>query len=228
MGKTSTREFYENKLRDTIVRDAMLLERENNGETKFIKTYLDQYPRYIRRELHKYFWKNEKVMSKIYTQYKKQEEEGPYNIFIFGNAARGKTVFACCLALYMQYRVFLDKREKNPDYPYLIPKLKLCTEGGILENLQDKIASGKSASTAEYKTIPFMVLDDLGATKPTDWGLSQMYLIMNQRLLDIVPTILTANKSLEELIDFYQNDRLVHRLYGVQVHAKDLGVFEIL
>lgn len=43
-----------------------------------------------------------------------------------------------------------------------------------------------------------LVLDELGATKPTDWVQDQLYLIINERYVRSLPTILTTNFRLTD------------------------------
>lgn len=223
------RAFYDKRLRQYLERDAMSVQKEIDGETRYIHGILEGYPRHIRQQVHKYFWKNESAMRKIYNKFKKFED-GPYSVFIYGNVAKGKTIFACCLALYMLHCSYLNKMVKNRNVEYgALNNLAVYAECDIIANLQSAIKSENSEySLSLYDSRPFLVFDDLGATKPTDWGVSQIYTILNRRFSKAIPTICTANKSLSELAEFYQNDRIIHRLYGVQVHATEKGVFKIL
>jgi DNA replication protein DnaC len=46
-----------------------------------------------------------------------------------------------------------------------------------------------------------LVLDDLGAEKPSDWVREQLYVIINRRYENMLPTIITTNCTTKELID---------------------------
>jgi DNA replication protein DnaC len=48
---------------------------------------------------------------------------------------------------------------------------------------------------------PLLVLDDLGAEKPSDWVREQLYVIINRRYENMLPTIITTNCTTKELID---------------------------
>lgn len=48
---------------------------------------------------------------------------------------------------------------------------------------------------------PLLVLDDLGAEKPSDWVREQLYVIINRRYENMLPTIITTNCSMQELVD---------------------------
>jgi DNA replication protein DnaC len=44
-----------------------------------------------------------------------------------------------------------------------------------------------------------LILDDMGAEKPSEWTMATMYDILNTRIDDVLPTIITSNLKLEEL-----------------------------
>lgn len=60
---------------------------------------------------------------------------------------------------------------------------------------------GDSALLQRVTNVNLLVLDDLGAERPTEWVQEQMYHILNTRLINGRPTIVTTNCSVQELID---------------------------
>jgi DNA replication protein DnaC len=52
------------------------------------------------------------------------------------------------------------------------------------------------------RTIPILILDDLGAHNYTDWTRNRLYSIINYRMNDQLPTIITSNLSLEEMEEY--------------------------
>lgn len=52
------------------------------------------------------------------------------------------------------------------------------------------------------RTIPILILDDLGAHNYTDWTRNRLYSIINYRMNDLLPTIITSNLSLDEMEDY--------------------------
>lgn len=52
------------------------------------------------------------------------------------------------------------------------------------------------------RTIPILILDDLGAHNYTDWTRNRLYSIINYRLNEHLPTVITSNLSLEEMEDY--------------------------
>lgn len=53
---------------------------------------------------------------------------------------------------------------------------------------------------AVYKTVDLLVIDDLGKELCTDWSLSTLYTIINDRYEDMKPTIITTNYNAQNLI----------------------------
>lgn len=51
-----------------------------------------------------------------------------------------------------------------------------------------------------YKKVDLLIIDDLGKEQCTDWGMSTLYSILNDRYEDMKPTIITTNYDTESLI----------------------------
>lgn len=49
------------------------------------------------------------------------------------------------------------------------------------------------------REVPILILDDLGAHNYTDWTRNRIYSIINYRLNEQLPTVITTNLSLEEM-----------------------------
>lgn len=52
------------------------------------------------------------------------------------------------------------------------------------------------------REIPILILDDLGAHNYTDWTRNRIYSIINYRLNEELPTVITSNLSLEEMEEY--------------------------
>lgn len=63
------------------------------------------------------------------------------------------------------------------------------------------------------KNLDVVVLDDLGAEKNTDWVAERLYVIVNARYNEMLPTIITSNLELEELEGHQSWERIVSRLF---------------
>ena len=68
----------------------------------------------------------------------------------------------------------------------------------------------------EYTLRYLLILDDLGAEKPTDYALSSLYMIVDDRINYRNRTIVTTNLSLQE-IEQKMDARLASRLAGMTV-----------
>jgi DNA replication protein DnaC len=56
------------------------------------------------------------------------------------------------------------------------------------------------ARLEQLKTIGFLVIDDLGTERPSDWGLARLYDIIDARYAARRPTVVTSNVSLLRLL----------------------------
>jgi DNA replication protein DnaC len=59
--------------------------------------------------------------------------------------------------------------------------------------------------------VPLLVLDDLGSERVTDWVREQIFLIINSRYEEMLPTVVTTNDTLEEL-EKHVGQRIISRL----------------
>lgn len=64
----------------------------------------------------------------------------------------------------------------------------------------------------QFQAAPVLVLDDLGAEKPSEWVDEQLYRLADFRHNKLLPTIVTANMSVQQL-EIRYNDRLMRRLF---------------
>lgn len=76
------------------------------------------------------------------------------------------------------------------------------------------------------KTAELLVLDDLGAEKASDWVREQLFMLINARYENLLPTIITTNSSLEELAEpNVLGQRIVSRIVemtdGVIIETED-------
>jgi len=71
---------------------------------------------------------------------------------------------------------------------------------------------------------PLLALDDLGAEKPSEWVREQLYVIINRRYENMLPTIVTTNCSTQELVDRIGQrtvSRLIEMTTPYKIAAKD-------
>lgn len=76
------------------------------------------------------------------------------------------------------------------------------------------------------KRVPVLVLDDVGAERPTEWARQQLLLLVDYRMLHKLPTIFTSNFDPDALAerlghdDPIVGDRIVSRMSGGAVQAQ--------
>jgi len=129
-----------------------------------------------------------------------QKSEG---IYLWGNTGTGKTHIACAIGKFLLKDGF---------------NVIFYSSGKLLEkiredyNVNDNNVEGIFATLMDFKGI--LILDDIGAEKTTDWVVERLYIILNERYEQMLPTIFTSNCDLQTLCDQI-GDRIVSRIAGM-------------
>ncbi len=131
--------------------------------------------------------------------------------FITGAVGSGKTTLACKLLLDIAEREYLLNK----------PVLGITAFWSVPTLLQDIRACYNSDDRGQEISLidsliktPWIVLDDLGAEKTTEWVLQTLYLVINSRYDAERGTIITSNLSLDELAEKL-GDRIASRIAGM-------------
>lgn len=124
----------------------------------------------------------------------------PFDLVLSGGAGSGKTHLAVAI---LRELVRLCKILDGPkawcgddrkgcfvSVPELLAKIRATYSdpNGDEEGLIDK-----------YASVKYLVLDDLGAEKSTEWSISTLYLIIDRRYREMLPTIVTTNLTVDEI-----------------------------
>lgn len=78
----------------------------------------------------------------------------------------------------------------------------------IVPDLLDQLRATYKSDESELdlldtaREIPVLILDDLGAHNYTDWTRNRLYTIINYRLNEQLPTVITSNLSLGEMEEY--------------------------
>lgn len=123
-------------------------------------------------------------------------------LYIEGTNGTGKTHLAAAIALQLI-------REGIP---------VICkTSSDLLQDIKRSF-SFEGAKEHEvldiYKKVDLLIIDDLGKEQCSDWSMSTLYAIMNDRYEDMKPTIVTTNYNASDLADAltpkgYDNTKIV-------------------
>jgi DNA replication protein DnaC len=85
-------------------------------------------------------------------------------------------------------------------------KLYASLRPGVVEDFE--------AAFAGWSGVPLLLLDDLGAAKPSTWIEEITYRLIDERYADCLPTIITSNLTPREMEAMF-GDRTVSRLAGM-------------
>lgn len=127
-------------------------------------------------------------------------ESAGLGLLFIGPVGSGKTFLAACIANALIER---DKRVLFLVVPDLLDELRATFSN------KGEFSEIDLLDTA--REIPILVLDDLGAHNYTEWTRNRIYSIINFRLNQQLPTVITSNLSLEDM-ENYLGDRTTSRL----------------
>lgn len=141
---------------------------------------------------------------------------GRSGLFITGAVGCGKThLAAAMLAAWLEGALIEGERTGQHYYPSACGKWTTVPE--FLMRLRGTFrrdaAETEERVVREYLKLPFLVLDDLGAEKATDWTGQSLYVLVSGRINACLPTVVTSNLTLGELHD--SDPRLASRLGGM-------------
>lgn len=146
------------------------------------------------------------------------------SLFLTGPTGTGKSVTAA--VLLWEYARAATEREDGGRIGWTGSFL-FVTVPQWLSLLRGSFGTGETAGILERtRGARVLVLDDIGAERPTDWTLGELTLLVDHRYSEELPTILTSNLSLPELSDRLGDDRIPSRISGwcraVKLEGRDL------
>ena len=123
------------------------------------------------------------------------------NLLFSGNTGLGKTFLSACIARSVADQGFSVVYESAGH-------LFSALEKARFENNEEN-----RRAAAKYRECDLLILDDLGTELPGQFVTAALYSLVNDRLLENKPTIISTNLSEEELVRRY-NPQIASRLRG--------------
>lgn len=116
--------------------------------------------------------------------------------YLYGKTGRGKT-YAACGAI----RAFVEAHVKciEGTWLYIGPRAKFVNTPAWFWDMKDTYGrSGESEKDVfdRYAHAKLLVLDDLGKGSNTGWAVERLYLLLDYRCNNGLPTIITSNYGL--------------------------------
>ncbi len=132
-----------------------------------------------------------------------QPEPGRNGLFISGPPGTGKTHLAAAIS----------NRLLSQGKPVIC--MTMIDLLGRIKHTFNESGSDEWEVLRIYKTVPLLVIDDMGKEPATEWAVSTVYNIINARYEAYLPTIITTNYTADDLIN-----RMTPKSTGDSVTAK--------
>jgi len=135
-------------------------------------------------------------------------------LILVGHYGTGKTHLAAAIL-----KVVLDKA--IPGAMVVVPEL--------LDEIRASYNDVETDKRLEQKVMQkqFLILDDLGAEKTTEWVRERLYNLINHRYEHNLPTVITTNCTFNELSDKHGErivDRIAEMCHGVKLEGESYRI----
>jgi len=139
------------------------------------------------------------------------KDESKHSIYIFGGVGAGKTLLSARLLLYHCRKCYIENQIPGNHafitIPELLQNIRSCYSQES-QNNEDELLN-------KYYNVDWLILDDFGIEKTSEWVLQTLYLIINHRYEYQKITIFTSNLSLDTLSEKLGEERIPSRIAGM-------------
>ena len=152
-------------------------------------------------------------------------------LILSGSYGLGKTHLAIAAAkeiLYYFAEKYYENNEHSTNYSGASKKITFIPSSELIQEIRDSYDSDMRDERSimnKYKTVPLLILDDLGTEKASDWQKEKIYNILNHRYLQMFPTIITTNLGSKGLKD-QVSERVVERMIEAAGNGRYLWKFK--
>lgn len=191
------------------------IKKYNSKADKFRGKISAEYGQYLQIKHRKQSWKKkakQKVIDTLPTRiainyysydFSKLPKRKISSMFIYGKTGTGKTV--ACAYYYVDFvkQLYLEQSSFTKTHYFVV-------YSKLMEDLQKDYKDSESIMK-KYMECDLLVIDEFGVKKLTEYIYDRIYLIINERYLSMLPTIINSNDNLEELQKKF-DDRIVRRI----------------
>lgn len=125
------------------------------------------------------------------------------DLVLYGTAGCGKTHMATAIFRELVRKRVIIVEHNYHDEPTWKKNGLVITAPDLLLQIR-QVFNGNSKKTEadivhQYSQVEYLLLDDLGAEKTSEWSISTLYTIIDERYREVRPTIVTTNLTLDEI-----------------------------
>jgi DNA replication protein DnaC len=154
---------------------------------------------------------------KIISELKKIDGSFTDSVFLTSErSGTGKTHLAVSIMRNLMSQGFNQVRFISSPYLFLEIKNSFNSEGSETEK----------AIMNKFCSIPFLIIDDIGVERVTEWALQVWYMIIDRRYAQMMPTVYTSNLSVGDLAAKLDK-RIASRIGGGLVYTLDAKDYRI-
>lgn len=129
-------------------------------------------------------------------------------LYLHGRAGRGKSFTAACI-LRARLATLAERVRPEVEAWWMgLGGTKFVRVDAMLQDIRERsfgegATEGEFLAVQSYARTSFLVLDDLGSEKRSEWGAQTLHSLLDHRLGKGSRTIITSNFTLDDLTEMY-------------------------